>query len=77
MDDHIGLRICVETLDGSHLDEVVVLAAGNNNLCASASMELFHDERAQEAGSARDDDTCINPEGWHMKPKVEVEVKVE
>jgi hypothetical protein len=77
MDDHIGGSITVELSHRVHLNEIVVFAAGYEYVSAALRAELFHNKRPKKTCSARDDDTCIRPEGWHMKPKVKVEVKVE
>ena len=58
MDDHIGSLIAVELFHRVHLNEIVVVAAGHEEVSAAFRTELFYDERSQKAGSARDDNAC-------------------
>jgi hypothetical protein len=61
MDDHIGCTIDIELLHGIHFYEIVVFTARHEDVSAAFRAELFHDERSQKAGSARDDDTPLFP----------------
>jgi hypothetical protein len=61
MDNHIGGLIAVELLHGVRLNEIVVFAAGDEDVPAAFRAELFHDKRSKKAGSPRDDDSFVDP----------------
>ena len=61
MDDHIGGSIAVELFHRVHLNEIVIIAAGHEDVSATFREELFHNERSKKAGSARDDDALLIP----------------
>jgi hypothetical protein len=43
------------------LNEIVIIAAGHEDISAAFREELFHNERSKKAGSARDDDALLFP----------------
>ena len=51
------MRICVgvQPLNSFHLDQVVVLTARHDDLCAAACAKQLDDEGAKKTGSACDD----------------------
>lgn len=51
MDDDIGGSIAVQLLHRFHLHEIVVFAAGDEDVSAAFRPELLHDKRTEKAGS--------------------------
>jgi hypothetical protein len=61
MDDHIGGSIAVELSHSVYLNEIVIFAAGHEDVSATLRTELFHDKRSKKACSACDDDALRFP----------------
>ena len=58
-DHHIGGAITVELLDRIHLNEVIVLASGDDNILAAFGPQLFNYEGSKKACPTGDDDPLI------------------
>lgn len=56
------MNVVKELADGIDVAQVVVAAAGDDNVGCAALFEFFDDEGAQEAGAASDDDALVLPE---------------
>ena len=65
VDDHLGLGLFVKTDDGITVAQVILFGAGHNHVSTAALVQLFHDERAEEACPAGDDDRFIRPKAHH------------
>ena len=68
VDDQIGPGVVQHFQDRLALHQVVVLAAGDEDMDRASLPQLLHHEGAEEAGPAGDGDALVAPEGVAVGP---------